>query len=386
MLFHGSLWAAPLLIIQQVQITLASALIPDQLVMTGKPDKVDDMPLEVRGNILNMIALESRTREAAGRPPIHLRWLGDSACHQFIAKHFDEELAGMFDKATPGYYKGDICRTAVLLVEGGFYMDVDLELKEPLLHLVDDKTTFMSAYSVNGDILNALLAVVPRSPVMQKALDEMRKWYQNKDERKGLMGTQSTYRGLTGTIKEHCPEVEPVAMRATLQWNCGDEVIRLYEEKDLLCFLDANAPQPMECPEERKTADDYFMRYGIFEPSQPIAPGRKIVGWPRFKTCKDTAGCGSGGHGFLQTKDGAETRSSESSESLAVDFGASLPQAAAYVTSVLKNVTNALPLVSRNEERKSLLEISKSRNSATMERGQASAWLSNTQARSFLHP
>lgn len=294
MLIHGALAVA--LFMPSVKTSLASK-IPNQLIMTGKPDKVDDMPLEVRGNIMNLIALESRARESKGHPPIRLRWLGDTACHRYLEDHFDKDLAALFDSATPGYYKGDICRTVVLLREGGFYMDVDMELQEPLMNLVDEKTTFMSAYSVSGDILNALIAVVPGSPVMQKALEEIRKWYNNKDIQTGLMGTQSMYRGLGDTVKEECPEVSLEAMKSTLQWSCGNNVIRLYEEKDLLCYLE---PQPPECPLERRHASSESLRYGLFEPGQPIHPNRKLIGWPRFRTCADPAGCGSGGHGFLQ--------------------------------------------------------------------------------------
>jgi len=316
MFIHGFAVLTHLVFLQLVSISSAS-VIPDQLVMTGKPEKVDEMPLEVRGNILNIIALETRARAAKGKPPMQLRWLGDIACHAFIEEHFDEDLTALFDQASPGYYKGDICRTAVLVKEGGFYVDVDLELTEPLSNLVDDQTTFMSAYSINGDILNALLAVVPGSPVMEKALDEMKTWFKDRSAQTGLMGTLSTYRAFGNTIKENCPEVDPVGMRSTMQWKCGKHVFRLYEEKNLLCFLEAGAPQPSECPLERKNAPSKDLRLGLFEPGQRIFPGRRFIGWPRFRDCKDPAGCGSGGHGFLQRRvEAAEVKLKEAQEQL----------------------------------------------------------------------
>merc|ERR1719399_1287987 len=83
----------------------------------------------------------------------------------------------MFEGAHPGYYRGDICRAAILYQEGGFYTDVDVELAVPLFQLVDENTTFMSALSINGDIFNGLIATVPKSEILGETLNEIREWY-----------------------------------------------------------------------------------------------------------------------------------------------------------------------------------------------------------------
>jgi len=270
-------------------------LIPDQLIMTGKQGTYEEMPNEVRTNILKMLSLENEARKPKGQSPMHLRWFGDDSCRQYLKDHFDEELSKIFDEAAPGYYRADICRTAVLAREGGFYLDVDVELNQPITNLVDEKTTFMSAYSMHGDILNALLAAVPESPVMLKALDEMRNWYKNNENTNashGLMGTQCTYRGLHQLTKDDCPDVNLKAMRSKLQWHCGKNAIRLYEEKEMLCWSLTSE----ECSIEREEASSWFHRLGLFVPDSGVKGHRTLVGWPRF-LCQDPGeGCGAGGH------------------------------------------------------------------------------------------
>merc|ERR1719487_804090 len=120
-----------------------------------------DMSAAIKKNVQNDLQLSFpdflpktavELLELSGVEALQPRWLGDKACHDYIITHYDEELAGFFDRAHPGNYRGDICRAAVLYREGGFYADVDVELKVPLTELVDAETTFMSVYSEHGDI------------------------------------------------------------------------------------------------------------------------------------------------------------------------------------------------------------------------------------------
>jgi len=269
--------------------------IPRQVIFTGKPRRLRDMPHEIQFNVRQTAGTSNSTNNKS--PKLRPRWLGDDTCHHYIKEHYDEELLKFFDTASPGCYRGDICRAAVLYREGGFYADVDVQMAVPLEDIVDGNTTFTSVHSINGDIFNGLLAVVPKSEIMAETLHEIRKWHRNAAERTGLLGTMTLHRALSNVMKASCPSVSLADKeRKELQWTCGKHTIRLYQEGDLLCFMKEGQPQPFECPIERKKGD-MRMRYGFFIPGHRVNIHRPIIGWPRLLACQDAAhGCGSGGH------------------------------------------------------------------------------------------
>jgi len=271
--------------------------IPRQIIFTGKPDRLHDMPKELQVNVQKTAGWHPRSNDTN---PIHgrlrPRWFGDAACHQYIKKHFDEELLGMFDNASPGNYRGDICRAAILFREGGFYADVDLQMAVPLESIVDERTTFASVHSIKGDIFNGLLAVVPESEVMGEALKEIRKWYRGETPQTNLMGTMTLKRAIENVMATSCPSLNLTETERKLQWTCGPHTIRLYRESDLLCFMKKGRPQPFECPIARKRGA-LIMRYGFFNPEERVNFRRKIIAWPKLLSCKHPdMGCDSGGH------------------------------------------------------------------------------------------
>merc|ERR1719440_2455111 len=149
-------------------LVLCKAKFPAQLIMTGKPETMEEMPADIQANIMNTRSLSKGLR---------FRWFGDKACRQYIKDHYDKELVEMYDSQLEGMYRGDICRTAVIYNEGGFYLDVDVEMAVPITSIVDKDTTFASAFSINGDIFNAVLAAEPRSEIMAENLEEIRRWW-----------------------------------------------------------------------------------------------------------------------------------------------------------------------------------------------------------------
>merc|ERR1719247_1409089 len=132
-------------------------------------------------------------------PQIRVRWLDDQGCLKYLNTHFKPQYADMLRKERRGSFRGDICRAAVLYREGGFYTDLDLELRIPLTKVVDKTTTFMSCFTADNAILNALIATTPRNPVMRETLKELRKWYADEVPRSadpnGSDGTTSEWMG-----------------------------------------------------------------------------------------------------------------------------------------------------------------------------------------------
>jgi mannosyltransferase OCH1-like enzyme len=190
-----------------------------------------------------------------------VRYFGDRACHSYISKYYDTELVGMFDAATPGYYRGDICRAAVLYREGGYYMDVDVQLIGPVSRLVEASTTFMSVYSIFGDVFNGLLAAEPQSEILGETLQMIRKWYRGEIPREchqGLMGTRTMHCALKKIMKKTCPSVSLATMKQSqLQWECGQHNIRMYREGNLDCTVAPGCHNPLSVHHKGEMAKFY---------------------------------------------------------------------------------------------------------------------------------
>merc|ERR1712139_183917 len=96
------------------------------------------------------------------------------------------------------------------------------------------------------------------------------------------MGTVTLRRGMESFLQANCPNVKLEDMRntQTLQWTCGEGVMRFYQEDRLQCPWGGGSSE--ECPEQRANAGFDGLLYGIFVPGT-----RQIVAWPRVSTCTD---------------------------------------------------------------------------------------------------
>lgn len=241
------------------------------------------MPAKMRANVQRTLELN---------PELKLRFLSDADCHQFISENYGGELLHNFEGETIGAYRGDLCRAAVIALEGGFYADLDVEFKVPFSTMVNDATTFMTAFAADCDLLNAVFAAEPGSEVMQSALSAIHTWYKlghAKHSQEHLMGPATLLRGLHNVTKRNCPEVK-VKSRGQdtdipIQVECGPrQQFRLFREQRLRCSgKDADS---MECPRGRKESRFGGMQYGIFYPG----PERHLVAYSRFESCS-SPGC-----------------------------------------------------------------------------------------------
>eukprot|EP00445_Apocalathium_hangoei_P007001 CAMPEP_0203863372 /NCGR_PEP_ID=MMETSP0359-20131031/14126_1 /ASSEMBLY_ACC=CAM_ASM_000338 /TAXON_ID=268821 /ORGANISM="Scrippsiella Hangoei, Strain SHTV-5" /LENGTH=370 /DNA_ID=CAMNT_0050780901 /DNA_START=98 /DNA_END=1210 /DNA_ORIENTATION=+ len=263
----------------------SSGRIPRQLVLTAKMGSLAEMPELVRQNVHHMLARS---------PGIKLRWFGDSDCQAYIRQHFDAELAQIFETESRGSFRGDICRACVLSREGGFYLDLDVELNVALPSLVDENTTFVSAFTEDNAILNAVMGTAPNSPVMLKAVEEIRMWYTGKASHvdkytsDGWMGPITLLRALRAVVDSDCAG-HSLQVEGTLQWSCGPQVFRLYHERPLDCSIVSE-----ECPKRRAESAFGGVRFGIFAPPAAAGQARQLVAWPRFADCGQW-GCSAGG-------------------------------------------------------------------------------------------
>ena len=269
-------------------------VIPSQLVLTG-PGSLLDLPVELRRNA---------ERTMSANPGFQVRWFSDADCHSYITRHFDAELAGMFRREYRGSFRGDLCRTAVLYREGGFYVDLDFELLVPLTSLVGLSTTFMSAYTADGAMLNAIMASEPFSSILYAALVELRKWYRGQVPRiydatldgnechNEWMGPLTLRRGIRQFMQAACPST--VLTSSQLDVVCGTQVLRFYRERELQCTV---GKQSRECSDERARSPFAGSKYGLFAPGPEMYRERLLIGWPRFEACR-VRGCSETSESF----------------------------------------------------------------------------------------
>jgi len=244
--------------------------IPSQLVMTAKSGGIDDLPMKQRRNVRETLGLN---------PGLTLRFLNDEACREFISQNFDFGLLSAFDNETHGSYRGDICRAAVLAIEGGFYADVDVQFRVPFGDIVDEDTTFMSAIDIYCNVLNALIATEQNSAVMQSVIAAIKGWYANPSASRpkgSFLGTVTMREGLNHVVSRDCPGMD-ITMPDRLQRACGSHhQFRFYKEAKIECN------NQIECPLGRRNNSFPGVRFGLFEPG---APERNLVAWSRFESC-----------------------------------------------------------------------------------------------------
>lgn len=269
-----------------------AARIPRQFVMTSKEASPDSLPPPVLANLRRTLALETE-------PAPYMRWLDDSACTAYLEEHFGQLFKSRLVNEPRGSFRGDICRAAVLYREGGFYVDLDVQMRVPLTSLVDNNTTFMTAFTADGAILNAIIATEPRNPVMAETLRELRRWYDGEaphyasfeeETSNEWMGPMTMLRGLRRVMNVQCPSAYLPEMRIKHRWTCGTQRMVTYHERELNCF---DSSDPGECPPSRANSTFAGANFGLFVPGSWDDP-RKLVAWPRFEACKDW-GCDGGG-------------------------------------------------------------------------------------------
>merc|ERR1712217_432693 len=180
-------------------------------------------------------------------------------------------------------YREDICKVAVLYREGGFSMDMDVQLTVPLLNLIDDSTSFMAVRHSN-----MLMAATPHNAILHNTVASILPWYEAFDSgtRRGFLGSAILEKGFRMSCKcgMNCnPE--------STQVKCGTKNAKLYSKMRLAC----KTPSP-ECPRNRINAISelqqngltaHHLTYGILSPRP-----RFLAGWSRFFWCREY-GCGA---------------------------------------------------------------------------------------------
>lgn len=140
--------------------------IPSHIFLCARSASITDLSATGQSNLNRTLALN---------PDMAYTLYGDEECKVLLRGFGDQDIEELFARSLSGKYRSDICRAVFLYLNGGFYVDTDMEPIVPFSTLVQPETSFMSAWAADGDILNALIAIEPKSPIMYWTLHEMKR-------------------------------------------------------------------------------------------------------------------------------------------------------------------------------------------------------------------
>jgi mannosyltransferase OCH1-like enzyme len=134
--------------------------------------KTNDLPQSSYDNINRLIRIN---------PDFEYNYFDNDDCYQYIKKNFSDKVLKAYNKIYPGAGKADIWRLAVILKEGGIYIDVDKILRvnaKPFIDLIDKNDELIHGrgwfkWGYDAPATNATLCAVPNHPVIKMAFDSV---------------------------------------------------------------------------------------------------------------------------------------------------------------------------------------------------------------------
>ena len=163
--------------IQRNKLPYPSHLIPQRLVFTYRTNILETKrPKLLYKNVLESI---NRYRKSWNAPNTVVDFLNDTDCRAVIQR-IEPALTHHFDTEEREKYKEDICRIATLYENGGYYLDLVLQVVDP--PTFDSPVTFAMATVLEPSHLDpgffeTFLATTPGHPVLRAALNTMLEYY-----------------------------------------------------------------------------------------------------------------------------------------------------------------------------------------------------------------
>jgi mannosyltransferase OCH1-like enzyme len=105
-------------------------------------------------------------------PDYEYKFYDDAAIDSFLKKHFDQDTYIQYQKLNIGAAKADFFRYALLLKEGGIYLDLDSAINGRLDDFIRaDDVAIISKERNPGLYVQWALVYEPNHPFLQKTLD-----------------------------------------------------------------------------------------------------------------------------------------------------------------------------------------------------------------------
>jgi hypothetical protein len=131
--------------------------------------KTTDVPKAMARNIEKIKSMN---------PEYNYQFYTDDDCRKFLMDNFGVNYVNAFDVLVSGAFKCDFWRYAVLYVNGGVYMDMDLSPVKPFREILKDSDRFVSVvdrcWGATDDIpgiYQAFIACEPKSKILYDSLN-----------------------------------------------------------------------------------------------------------------------------------------------------------------------------------------------------------------------
>ena len=140
--------------------------------------------IDCKANVKNTIdkhhAVWMQNRQQPGQQQAtsypEVKYLTDGECLLLI-ELAKKELLLPFRVEYNNDFKYDICRISALFLYGGYYLDVELEVMEPVI-LKDPDVSFITAVEASHKgFFEAFVACTPKHPILKLTLDKMAEYY-----------------------------------------------------------------------------------------------------------------------------------------------------------------------------------------------------------------
>lgn len=135
-------------------------------------------------------------------PGFEVIMYNDTTCRAAIARVHSEALAKYFDAEQSGAYKSDVCRLAMLIEHGGYYLDNDIEVITDLFSIAPAKASFVTVLAKfqppggdGNEVMQGFIGSTPGHPALKLALDQI--WMQY------LLNVVGTYPDKGTALLEH---------------------------------------------------------------------------------------------------------------------------------------------------------------------------------------
>ena len=143
------------------------SLIPKKIYQSWKTKKLEGKMQDVVNRTISM------------NPDYEYELWDDKDCYDFLLDNFGQNYANAFNVLIPGAFKCDFWRYAVLYVNGGVYMDIDMSCEYPFRDILKPTDRFVSIVDKfdlhpvykKCDIFQSFLACEPRHPIMRTSLE-----------------------------------------------------------------------------------------------------------------------------------------------------------------------------------------------------------------------
>jgi len=121
---------------------------------------------------------ENMYKMASLNPTFTMKYFDDEQCAKYIESKLGTEMAYYFNHERHGPWKADLFRVIVLYFEGGYYLDVDIDMRLPIDEFISTSTTFTSVVdSTDINIFQAFLGSTPTHPILGISIELFYAYY-----------------------------------------------------------------------------------------------------------------------------------------------------------------------------------------------------------------